>query len=88
MNQRNTGFNIDEELSNCGNKIIHYCWFGGKPKPKVIQQYINSWKKNLPDYDIIEWNESNFDYKKFKYTREAYYSKKFAFVSDVCISVD
>lgn len=64
-------------------QIIHYCWFGGKPKPKVIQQYINSWKKNLPDYDIIEWNESNFDYKKFKYTREAYYSKKFAFVSDV-----
>ena len=64
-------------------KIIHYCWFGGKPKRKVIQKYIESWKRYLPDYDIIEWNESNFDYKKYKYTREAYYSKKYAFVSDV-----
>ena len=42
-------------------KIIHYCWFGGKPKPELAQKCIKSWKKFCPDYEIIEWNENNFD---------------------------
>ena len=40
-------------------KIIHYCWFGGNPKSEKIQQCIESWKKYCPDFEIIEWNESN-----------------------------
>ncbi len=64
-------------------KIIHYCWFGRKDKPVGIQKYMDSWKKHLSDYTIIEWNESNFDYTSLKYTQEAYLSKKYAFVSDV-----
>lgn len=64
-------------------KIIHYCWFGKKEKPSELKKYIESWKTHLPDYKIIEWNESNFDYRGWKYTREAYISKKYAFVSDV-----
>ena len=64
-------------------KIIHYCWFGKKEKPSELKKYIESWKTHLPDYKIIEWNESNFDYRRWKYTREAYISKKYAFVSDV-----
>lgn len=64
-------------------KIIHYCWFGGKPKPQKVLECIETWKKYLPDYKIMEWNESNFDYNKLRYTREAYKVKKFAFVSDV-----
>ena len=40
-------------------KIIHYCWFGGKPIPENVWRYIDSWKKFLPDYDIKEWNEDN-----------------------------
>ncbi|TLS35774.1 glycosyltransferase family 32 protein [Pseudalkalibacillus caeni] len=64
-------------------KIIHYCWFGGKEKPKVIQKCIDSWKRHLTDYEIIEWNEQNFDVNSSNsYVREAYRSKKFAFVSD------
>lgn len=64
-------------------KIIHYCWFGGKPLPKSAVKCINSWKKFFPDYEIKEWNESNFDVNMMPYTREAYSVKKYAFVSDV-----
>lgn len=63
-------------------KIIHYCWFGGKPLPKLAVKCINSWKKYLPDYEIKEWNENNFDVNICKYCSEAYTEKKWAFVSD------
>ena len=63
-------------------KIIHYCWFGGKPLPKSAIKCINSWKKFFPDYEIREWNESNFDVNMVPYTKEAYAAKKYAFVSD------
>nr|WP_285815460.1 glycosyltransferase [Phocaeicola sartorii] len=64
-------------------KIIHYCWFGGKELPKFALKCIESWRKYLPDYEIKEWNESNFNIDMYRYTREAYESGKFAFVSDV-----
>ena len=63
-------------------KIIHYCWFGGNPLPKSAIKCINSWKKYFPDYDIKEWNESNFDLNIIPYTQKAYSEKKYAFVSD------
>ena len=63
-------------------KIIHYCWFGNNPKSDLILKCIASWKKFCPDYEIIEWNESNFDININDYVREAYYMKKYAFVSD------
>ncbi len=63
-------------------KIIHYCWFGGAPLPPLAEKCIQSWKKYFPDYEIKEWNESNFNYKAIAYTREAYTLKKYAFVSD------
>jgi len=63
-------------------KKIHYCWFGGNPLPKSAQQCIASWRKYLPDYEIKEWNESNFDVNIIPYTAEAYRMKKYAFVSD------
>lgn len=64
-------------------KTIHYCWFGGNPLPDLAQKCIASWKKYCPDYEIIEWNESNFDINCCDYVREAYEAKKWAFVSDV-----
>ena len=63
-------------------KVIHYCWFGGNPLPKSAQKCIASWKKYLPDYEIKEWNESNFEVNIIPYTAEAYKAKKYAFVSD------
>lgn len=65
-------------------KIIHYCWFGNKEKPADVISFIDSWKKHLPDYKIVEWNESNFPYHKWRYAKEAYDCHKFAFVSDIC----
>lgn len=63
-------------------KIIHYCWFGNNLKPESVLKYIENWKNVLPDYEIIEWNESNFDINVCDYVKQAYEQKKFAFVSD------
>ena len=63
-------------------KKIHYCWFGGNPLPKSAIKCINSWKKFFPGYEIIEWNESNYDVYKIPYIAQAYEAKKYAFVSD------
>ncbi|MGM9586190.1 MAG: glycosyltransferase family 32 protein [Candidatus Limivicinus sp.] len=63
-------------------KKIHYCWFGRGEKPKLAQKCIASWKKYCPDYEIIEWNEDNFDLDYNAYTRYCYDNKKWAFLSD------
>lgn len=63
-------------------KVIHYCWFGRNPLPELALKCIESWKKYLPDYEIKEWNEDNFDVNIIPYTRDAYAAKKYAFVSD------
>ena len=63
-------------------KIIHYCWFGGKPLPRSAEKCIASWKKYLPGYEVKRWDESNFDVNAIPYTREAYAACKYAFVSD------
>lgn len=63
-------------------KIIHYCWFGRNPLPPLAIKCIESWKKYLPDYEIKEWNEDNFNVNIIPYTKEAYEAKKYAFVSD------
>ena len=63
-------------------KKIHYCWFGRNPKPKLAEKCITSWKKYCPDYEIIEWNEDNFDIAMNSYTRSAYEQKKYAFLTD------
>ena len=63
-------------------KIIHYCWVGGKPKPQSVLYCIESWKRCCPDYEIREWNESNYDFTKNEYMRQAYEAKKWGFVPD------
>lgn len=63
-------------------KKIHYCWFGRSPQPEIIKKCIASWRKFLPDYEIILWNEENYDVEKIPFTKDAYQYKKFAFVSD------
>ena len=64
------------------NKTIHYFWFGGNPKSKLIEKCIASWRKYFPDFEIKEWNEDNFDVRQNKYISQAYDAKKYAFVSD------
>lgn len=64
-------------------KIIHYCWFGRNPKPGIAEKCIKSWRKRCPDYEIIEWNEDNFDISSAPlYVQQAYAAGKWAFVTD------
>lgn len=63
-------------------KVIHYCWFGRNPLPELALKCIKSWENYLPDYEIREWNEGNFDINMIPYTKQAYAAKKYAFVSD------
>ena len=63
-------------------KKIHYVWVGKNPKSKDIQRCMETWKVHLKDYEIIEWNEDNFDIQSNKFVREAYEAKKWAYVSD------
>lgn len=64
-------------------KLVHYCWFGGKPLTKLTKKCIKSWKKYLPGYKIIEWNEKNFDIHINKFCEDAYVNQKWAFVADI-----
>ena len=63
-------------------KIIHYCWFGGKELPDSVKKYIKTWREKCPDYQIVEWNESNSSFSDCLYAVEAYEAKQWAFVSD------
>jgi len=63
-------------------KIIHYCWFGKNPLSELAIKCIETWKKYCPDYEIKRWDESNFDIESNEYVKEAWDSKKWAFVAD------
>lgn len=63
-------------------RTIHYCWFGGASKPKSVERCIDSWKKYCPDFEIVEWNEKNFDVSQNLYCKQAYDARKWAFATD------
>ena len=63
-------------------KRIHYIWFGGKPLTPLAEKCIASWGRFCPDYEIVRWDESNFDAGDNRYFREALAAKKWAFASD------
>lgn len=63
-------------------KKIHYCWFGKNPIPDKYKRYMESWYTYCPDYEIIEWNESNYDISKNKYMYDAYQNRVWGFVPD------
>ncbi len=63
-------------------KVIHYCWFGRNEKNEFLKECISSWKEQCPDYEVIEWNENNYDVNRHIYTKEAYEKGKYGFVSD------
>ena len=64
-------------------KKIHYVWLGGNPLPEIAKKCIESWKKFCPDYEICCHDETNLNLDKYKFARDAYDAKKFAFASDV-----
>lgn len=77
---------VPENLRLCNEmlipKTIHYCWFGRNPLPERYKKWMDSWKRFCPDYEIIEWNEDNYDVTKNKYMKQAYKAEKWGFVPD------
>ena len=63
-------------------KTLHYCWFGGAPLSEKAEATIARWRELMPEYEIVRWDESNFDVNECAWTRDAYAAKKWAFVSD------
>lgn len=64
-------------------KVIHYVWLGNGEMSQHLKDCIQSWRDKLPDYEIKEWNETNFDITFCPFTRQSYEKKKYAFTSDV-----
>lgn len=63
-------------------KKIHYCWLSNNPLPDKIESCINSWRKLLPDYEIIKWDLNRFPLDKSIWVQQAFESKKYAFAAD------
>jgi len=63
-------------------KIIHYCWFSGDPYPEKVKKCIQSWKDNLPDYELRLWDMQCFDMNSIPFVKEAISVKKWAFAAD------
>lgn len=64
-------------------RVIHYFWIGETPMPEEYQKNIESWRRFCPDYEIVRWDESNYDFAKFRYAREALACRKYEYVTDV-----
>jgi len=63
-------------------KIIHFCWYGGGEYNETILKCMASWKKYLPDYEIVRWDESNTPFDKMPFLKTLYKLKRWAFISD------
>lgn len=63
-------------------KTIHYIWFGNAEKPEHVLHSIEGWRNALPDFNIIEWNESNFDVSQHPWMKRMHDEGKYAFASD------
>lgn len=64
-------------------KKLHYVWVGGTEIPAKYQAFIENWSRLMPEWEIVRWDEMNFDVKNSSdYCRQAYAQKRWAFVSD------
>ena len=63
-------------------KKIHWCWLSGDPLPVKIQDCINSWKRVMPDYEIVLWDKQRFDIHSVKFVADACNARKWAFAAD------
>jgi len=63
-------------------KKLHYMWLGRNPIPNLLKKCMESWHRFCPDYEIIEWNENNYDIEKHPYMKQAYEAGAYGFVPD------
>lgn len=80
-------FNHDIDLpydkSGTIPKTIHYAWFGKGQKPELVEKCLATWPTVLKDYNIILWDEGSFPIEKYRFAKQAYDKKKYAYVADV-----
>lgn len=62
-------------------KIIHYSWIG-TPMPKHVQDRVDEWKRILPDWEFMFWDESNYNFDKFEFTSKKIANKEWGFAAD------
>lgn len=65
-------------------KIIHYCWFGKGLMPQSQKDCIKGWRRLMPDYTIMRWDESTFDLTAHPLAAAACRVKRYALASDIC----
>jgi len=63
-------------------KIIHLCWLSGDSYPPKIKKCLKSWKRYLPDYEVILWDTNRFDLESSLWVKQAFENKKYAFAAD------
>ena len=63
-------------------KKIHFCWLSGEEYPPLIKHCLDTWKRVLPDYEIILWDTNRFDINSVQWVKEAFEAKKYAFAAD------
>ncbi|MCL2650903.1 MAG: glycosyltransferase [Candidatus Azobacteroides sp.] len=63
-------------------KIIHYCWLSEDQYPPHVLSCIESWKKAMPDYELIRWDTRRFRIDSVPFVKEACENKKWAFACD------
>jgi mannosyltransferase OCH1-like enzyme len=63
-------------------KVVHHFWFGPAEKPALAQRCIASWRAALPDYEIKEWTEANYDVSKSAFMAEAYANAEWGSIGD------
>jgi len=71
------------ELTNSIPKVIHYCWLSDDEKPDFIKKCMQTWKKAMPDYEIICWDRNRFPVNDHPFVKAAYEARKWAFAADV-----
>lgn len=65
-------------------KIIHACWLGKATMPEEQQEFVEGWKKVLPDFEIKVWTDETFSQylDDSAFVKECIRLKKYGFLAD------
>lgn len=63
-------------------KVLHRIYFGFDEKPDQYQEYLETWRHQLPDYEIKLWSKDNLPLDLNEYTRALTSEKDYAFLGD------
>jgi len=64
-------------------KTIHYVWLGSRDVPEKFTPFIKGWKTLHPDWEIVKWNEENFDCQGNAWIKNAIEQKNYPLAADV-----